>query len=80
MRVSGGTAVHFTMLTFWQYAEVIAAFAGEDTSVANYYDFERDFLSELEPTVEHHDVFEVQQRAWCRPPRHALCSLEAVWR
>ena len=37
------------MLTFWESEESIRAFAGDDISVAKYYDFDKDFLIELEP-------------------------------
>lgn len=47
---------HVTMLTLWEGRDAIAAFAGEDIEVAKYYDFDRDFLLQLEPTVQHHDV------------------------
>ncbi len=47
-RMEGDTA-HFLMVTFWDSEEAIRAFAGDDIRVAKYYDFDRDFLLELEP-------------------------------
>jgi hypothetical protein len=44
-----GNTAHFLMITFWEYVEAIRAFAGDDISVAIYYDFDKDFLLELEP-------------------------------
>ena len=49
--------VHFTTLTFWESTDAIAAFAGADISLAKYYDFDKDFLLELEPKVEHYEVY-----------------------
>jgi hypothetical protein len=37
------------MITFWESENAIRAFAGGDISVAKYYDFDKDFLLELEP-------------------------------
>ena len=47
-RIEGDTA-HFLMVTFWESGVAIRAFAGHDISVAKYYDFDKDFLLELEP-------------------------------
>jgi heme-degrading monooxygenase HmoA len=55
-RVDGELA-HFITLTFWASREAIKAFAGDDIDAAKYYDFDRDFLVELEPTVLHYEVF-----------------------
>jgi len=51
-------AAHFEMLTFWDSLEAIAAFAGPDAAVAKYYDFDRDFLLEFEPTARHFALFD----------------------
>jgi heme-degrading monooxygenase HmoA len=56
LRREDGEVAHFLMLTFWESREAIVAFAGDDISAAKYYDFDKDFLLELEPTVEHYDV------------------------
>ena len=37
------------MVTFWESEAAIRAFAGDDISVAKYYDFDKDFPLELEP-------------------------------
>ena len=49
---------HFEMLTFWEDLEAVKRFAGEDYECAKYYDFDRDFLIELEPHVTHYEVAE----------------------
>ncbi len=55
--VEGGRA-HFLMVTFWESHDAIVRFAGRDIDRAKYYDFDKDFLLELEPTVRHYEVFE----------------------
>jgi hypothetical protein len=37
------------MVTFWESEEAIRAFAGDYVRVAKYYDFDKDFVLELEP-------------------------------
>lgn len=51
-----GDVVHFQMLSFWPDIAAIKRFAGEDHEVAKYYDFDRDFLIELEPHVTHYTL------------------------
>jgi heme-degrading monooxygenase HmoA len=55
-RIEGETA-HFLLLTLWDSADAIRQFAGEDMDKAKYYDFDADYLLELEPTVTHYEVF-----------------------
>ncbi len=52
-------AVHFAMLTFWDSLDTIRAFAGKSIDIAKYYDFDPYYLIEMEPTVLHHEVFEL---------------------
>jgi heme-degrading monooxygenase HmoA len=47
---------HFEMLTFWNDTDAIKRFAGEDFSMAKYYDFDSDYLTEKEPHVRHYEV------------------------
>jgi hypothetical protein len=56
-RVEGDTA-HFLMVTFWESEVSIRAFAGDDISVAKYYDFDKDFLLELEPCSTHYEMYD----------------------
>jgi len=56
-RIEGGTA-HFLMVTFWESEVAIRAFAGVDISAAKYYDFDKDFLLELEPCSVHYEMYE----------------------
>ena len=46
------------MLTFWESEEAIRAFAGNDITKAKYYDFDKDFLLELEPSSSHYEMHE----------------------
>jgi hypothetical protein len=39
-----GDTAHFMMITFWESEEVIRAFAGDDISVAKYYDLRRGWM------------------------------------
>jgi heme-degrading monooxygenase HmoA len=48
----------FLMLTFWESTEAIKAFAGDDISVAKYYDFDADVLLGMTPHVEHFEVYD----------------------
>jgi heme-degrading monooxygenase HmoA len=56
-RIEGDTA-HFLMVTFWESGDAVRAFAGDDISVAKYYDFEKSFLLELEPTSSHYETYD----------------------
>ena len=57
LRRSDGDMAHFQMLTFWSDLDAIKVFAGDDYLVAKYYDFDRDYLIELEPTATVYEVF-----------------------
>jgi hypothetical protein len=56
-RMEGDTA-HFLMVTFWESEDAIRAFAGDDISIAKYYDFDRNFLLELEPCSTHCEMYD----------------------
>ncbi len=58
MRRFEGDTAHFLLLTFWESAEAIRQFAGDDIEKAKYYDFDSSYLLELEPTVTHYEVFD----------------------
>ena len=51
-----GDVVHVEMFTLWRDWESIRRFAGEDVEVAKYYDFDPDYLLELEPRVTHFEA------------------------
>ena len=48
---------HFQMLTFWDDIDAIKRFAGEDYTRAKYYDFDPQYLIELEPNVQHYQIY-----------------------
>ena len=51
-----GEVVHVEMFTLWEDIEAIRRFAGDELTRAKYYDFDPDFLLELEPEVVHLDA------------------------
>jgi heme-degrading monooxygenase HmoA len=51
-------AAQFLLITFWESEEAIRAFAGEYISVAKHYDFDRNFLLELEPCSTHYEMYD----------------------
>ncbi|MFI6484126.1 antibiotic biosynthesis monooxygenase family protein [Nonomuraea sp. NPDC050663] len=64
----GNLGVHFTrrevdgraeffLLSYWESMEAVRAFAGDDPSVAVFYDEDDDFLIDRERTVDHYEVF-----------------------
>jgi len=53
-----GDLVHIEMFTLWDDLDAIRRFAGEDLTRAKYYDFDPDFLLELEPEVAHFEVLD----------------------
>jgi heme-degrading monooxygenase HmoA len=58
LRSIEGDRAHFLMLTFWESRDAIVRFAGQDIERAKYYDFDKDFLLELEPNVKHYELFD----------------------
>lgn len=52
-----GDVRHFLMLTFWDDADAIRRFAGDDYSLAKYYDFDSSYLSEMETLVHHYELY-----------------------
>jgi hypothetical protein len=53
-----GDVVHVEMFTLWDDLNAIRRFAGEQLTKAKYYDFDPDYLLELEPAVTHFEVIE----------------------
>ena len=54
-RVEGDVA-HFLITSFWESREAIARFAGEDVERARYYEEDKQYLLEFEPTVTHYEI------------------------
>lgn len=53
-----GGVVHIEMFTLWEDLDAIRRFAGAEPTRAKYYDFDPDYLLELEPEVVHFEVIE----------------------
>ncbi len=53
-----GDVVHVETFTYWESEEAIRRFAGQDMLKPKYYDFDPDFLLELEPEVVQFEVIE----------------------
>ena len=51
-----GDVTHFITLTFWENIDAIRAFTGDEVEAAKYYEEDKDFLLEFEPTVQHYTV------------------------
>jgi hypothetical protein len=51
-----GDVAHFQLTTLWESEAAIRSFAGDDISVARYYQEDDAFLLEREPTVRHAEV------------------------
>jgi hypothetical protein len=47
----------FRDLSFWDDTDAIKRFAGDDFSMAKYYDFDSDYLIEMEAGVRHYEVY-----------------------
>lgn len=48
------------MLTLWRDEAAVARFAGTPVERAKYYEFDSDYLLELEPLVTHFEVIDAQ--------------------
>lgn len=55
-----GKVVHVEMFTLWDDHDAIRRFAGDQLTKAKYYDFDPDFLLEMEPEVVHFEVIEAE--------------------
>jgi heme-degrading monooxygenase HmoA len=56
LRRDESDACHFLTVSLWSSMEEIQAFAGEPVERAKYYDEDRDYLLEFEPTVVHYTL------------------------
>jgi hypothetical protein len=54
----GGRHSAFSDGHVWKSEEAIRAFAGDDITVAKYYDFDKKFLIELEPCSTHYEMYD----------------------
>lgn len=56
LRRADGDRVHFMLVSLWDSREAIRAYAGPDIERAQYFDYDRECLLELEPNVAHYEV------------------------
>ena len=49
-------AAEFTILTLWDSMDAIRRFAGDEPERARYYSEDPQFLLEMAPFVEHHEI------------------------
>ncbi len=49
---------HIWTVSWWKDQESIKAFAGDEIEKAKYYDDDKKYLLEFEPTVVHRDAFD----------------------
>ena len=57
-----GEITHIWTVSWWNDIESIRAFAGEEIQAAKYYEDDKRYLLEFEPTVEHCDAFDFGKR------------------
>lgn len=55
-RRAEGVITHYVLMTFWDSADAIRAFAGADFERARYYPDDDEYLLEREPFVLHYEV------------------------
>ena len=53
-----GDVVHVEMFTLCEDMDAIGRFAGSELTKAKYYDFDPEYLLELEPEVTHFEVIQ----------------------
>lgn len=56
LRRADGERVHFMLVSLWDSRKAIEAYAGPDIERAQYFDYDRECLLELEPLVAHYEV------------------------
>jgi heme-degrading monooxygenase HmoA len=56
LRRLDGDEAEFGVVSFWESAEDIKAFAGEDVDVARYFPDDERFLLEFRPKLKHFEV------------------------
>lgn len=49
---------HIWVVSWWDNYESIKAFAGDDIEIARYYEEDKKYLLELEPTVQHYNAYD----------------------
>ena len=58
-----GDSTHIYTISWWQSIGSIRAFAGNDFEKAKYYEEDKNYLLEFEPTVMHCDAFAFREKS-----------------
>ncbi len=58
LRQERGDRTRFTLLSFWDSTDSVAAFAGDDLSQVHYFDFDADLLIEMSPCADHFELYD----------------------
>ena len=53
-----GDITHIYTVSWWDSYDSIKAFAGEEFEKAKYYEEDKNFLLEFEPTVQHYECWD----------------------
>lgn len=53
-----GNITHIWVVSWWKDDESIRTFAGENIEIPRYYDEDKKYLLELEPLVQHAEVWD----------------------
>ena len=53
-----GDITHIQTISWWENYESIIAFAGDEFKKAKYYEEDKIFLLEFEPTVQHYECYD----------------------
>ena len=79
LRQTKGETTDFMMLTFWDSKDAIEKFAGDDIETAKYYEFDRDFLIELDPQVKHYELYEGSASGQRGAADLSLAEADSIW-
>ncbi|HEV8507638.1 MAG TPA: antibiotic biosynthesis monooxygenase [Chitinophagaceae bacterium] len=56
-----GDITHIWTVSWWKDLESIKAFAGDEIEKAKYYEDDKKYLLEFEPTVVHYEAFDFRK-------------------
>ena len=56
-----GDVTHIIVLSWWDDYKSIKAFAGEEISVARYYEADKRYLLDMEPQVTHYECYDFRK-------------------
>ena len=56
-----GEITHIIVVSWWDNYENIKSFAGEDFTIARYYEEDKRYLLEMEPHVQHYECYDFRK-------------------